>query len=241
MDALHFRDGVAERAALGQDTFSGNGQFRTPGGELANIYLRRPNSRMAAVFELRRALDLAEKSPAMMRVRSGAMPLRVHARVANDIRAAITIADEFKLPRLIIDDCVEGYRDIDVLTSHHIPVVLGPFEDPQAFAPERSEPSLNNAGLLSKAGIPVAFGTNGGDETALRTYASLAQRYGMSGEQALRAITLTAAQISGVADRVGSLQPGKDGDVLILNGDPLEMTSRIETILVNGQVVYRAE
>jgi imidazolonepropionase-like amidohydrolase len=236
------REDIAELAALGEDTFSGNGAFLRAGGAgLDSIYLRRPNTRMGAVFELRRALDQPEKYPMMARVRAGTLPLRVNARVANDIRAAITIADEFKVPHLIIDDCIEGYRDIDVLAERHIPVILGPFSDPQAFAPERSATSLNCAGLLTAAGITVAFGTNGGDETQLRMSAILAVRNGMSADLALKAITQTAAEISGVGDRVGSLQVGKDADILILDGDPLEMTTSIEKVLINGQVVYRAE
>jgi len=236
------RNDVAELAALGEDTFNGNGAFLRAGGAgLDSIYLRRPNSRMGAVFELRRALDQPEKYPMMARVRAGTLTLRVNARVANDIRAAVTIADEFKVPHLIIDDCIEGYRDIDVLAGRHIPVVLGPFSDPQSFAPERSAALLNCAGLLSAAGVPVAFGTNGGDETQLRMFAILAVRGGMSADLALKAITQTAADISGVGDHVGSLQIGKDADILILDGDPLEITSNIEKVLINGQVVYRAD
>jgi imidazolonepropionase-like amidohydrolase len=236
------RDDDAELAALGEDTFNGNGAFLRAGAAgLDSIYLRRPNTRMGAVFELRHALDQPEKYPAMARVRAGTLTLRVNARVENDIRAAITIADEFKVPHLVIDDCIEGYRDIDVLAGHHIPVVLGPFSDPQAFAPERTAASLNCAGLLSAAGVQVAFGTNGGDETQLRMSAILAVRSGMSADLALKAITQTAADISGVGDRVGSLQAGKDADILILDGDPLEMTTSIEKVLINGQVVYRAE
>ncbi len=241
LESMLIRDGVAERAALGQDTFSGNGEFRSPGANLANMYLRRPGTRMGAVFALRHALDSADKYSSLIEVRSGSLPLRVHARVANDIRAAVTIADEFKLQHLVIDDCIEGYRDLDILTSHHIPVVLGPFSDPQSFAPERSAALLNNAGLLSAAGVPVAFGTNGGDETQLRMDAILALRNGMQADLALKAITLTAAQIAGVSDRVGSISAGKDADLLILDGDPLQMTSRIEKVLINGQVVYVAE
>jgi imidazolonepropionase-like amidohydrolase len=167
--------------------------------------------------------------------------LRIHATAANDIRAAVTIADEFKVPHIVIDDCIEGYRDLDILAARHIPVVLGPLFDPQLVSPERAAAVLNNAGLLSDAGVPVAFGSHGGDETQLREYAIYAVRAGMKPDLALRALTLTAAEIGGVADRVGSLQDGKDADLLILSGDPLDLTSHIERVIVNGQVVYRAE
>lgn len=242
LQQVTLRDGIAVQSALGEDTFNRNGAFLRAGAAgLDSIYLRRPNTRMGAVFELRHALDLADKNAVLARVRSGALPLRVHARVANDIRAAVTIADEFKVPHLIIDDCIEGYRDIDLLVARKVSVILGPFADPQSLAPERSAASLNNAGLLSAAGVPVAFGTNGGDETQLLLSAILAQRGGMNADLAVKAITQTAAEICGVADRVGSLQVGKDADILVLDGDPLEVTTNIEKVLINGQVVYRAE
>jgi len=239
---LPLRDNTAILAALGEDTFNGNGSFlRANAGNLSSIYLRRPNSRMGAVFELRHALDSLKLYPELKLVRMGALPLRIHATAANDIRAAVTIADEFKVPHIVIDDCIEGYRDLDILAARHIPVVLGPLFDPQLVSPERAATVLNNAGLLSDAGVPVAFGSHGGDETQLREYAIYAVRAGMKPDLALRALTLTAAEIGGVADRVGSLQDGKDADLLILSGDPLDLTSHIERVIVNGQVVYRAE
>ncbi len=232
------RKNVAVRAALGEDAFSGNGGFRSAGSNLTNIYLRRPNSKMASVFELRHALSQAIRYPALTRVVNGLAPLRVHARAANDIRAAVTIADEFHVRSLVIDDAIEATQVMDVLSSHHIPVVLGPFNDPQSFAPERTSALLNTAGLLADAGIRVAFGTGGGDETLLRHAAISAVHGGMKPDAALKAITRTAAEISGVADRVGSLEAGKDADILILNGDPLDPTTHIEKVLVNGRVVF---
>lgn len=241
LDRMLVRDSVAERAALGSDTFAGNGGFLNASGDLSTLYLRRPNSRMGAVWEMRHALDQPKKYPALAAVRSGALVFRVQARVENDIRAALTIAQEFKIPRLVIDDCVEGFRIADLLAERHVSVVLGPFSDPQGFGPERAETSLSTAALLSSKGIPVAFGSNDGDPTQLLAWAAMAVRNGMTPDAALKAVTLNAAEISGVADRVGSLAPGKDADLLLLSGDPLELTTHIERVFVNGQVVYRAE
>lgn len=241
IDRMLVRDSVAERAALGSDTFENNDAFLNAPANLATIYLRRPNTRMGAVWELRHALDQPEKYPAMALVRSGSLPLRVHARVENDIRAALTIAQEFKLSHIVLDDCSEGFRVADLLAERHVSVVLGPFFDPQAFAPERAETSLSTAAMLSSKGVPVAFGSNDGDETQLLAWAAMAVRDGMTPEAALKAITLNAAEVAGVADRVGSLAPGKDADLLILNGDPLELTSHIERVFINGQVVYGGE
>jgi imidazolonepropionase-like amidohydrolase len=241
LDRMLVRDGVAERAALGADTFSGNSGFLNATGDLSTLYLRRPNTRMGAVWEMRHALDQPKKYPALAAVRAGTLPFRVQARVENDIRAALTIAQEFKVPRLVIDDCAEGFRVADLLAERHVAVVLGAFTDPQGFGPERAETSLSTAALLSSKGVLVAFGSNDGDATQLLAWAAMAVRNGMTPEAALRAVTLNAAEIAGVADRVGSLAPGKDADLLILSGDPLELTTHIERIFVNGQVVYRGE
>ena len=241
IDRMLVRDSVGERAALGTDTFEGNSGFLNAGGDLSTLYLRRPNSRMGAVWELRHAFDQPKKYPALALVRSGSLTLRIQARVENDIRAALTIAQEFRIAHLVIDDCTEGFRVADLLAERHIAVVLGPFVDPQGFGPERAETSLSTAALLSGKGVLVAFGSNDGDVTQLLAWAAMAVRNGMLPEAALRAVTLSAAEAAGVADRVGSLAPGKDADLLILSGDPLDLTTHIERVFVNGQVVYRAE
>jgi imidazolonepropionase-like amidohydrolase len=233
------RDKVAVRAALGLDTSSGNGGFRTGPGDLTSIFLRRPNSRMAAVWELRNALDKADASAALSAVRHGRAPLRISARIENDIRAALAVADEFQLPRLTLDDGCEAYAVGDQLAARHVSVVLGPLTDPQAGAPEGAAATLNTAGILADKGISVAFGSNSNDPAPLLHWAALAVKYGMKPEAALRAVTLTAAEICGVSDRVGSIEVGKDADLVLLSGDPLEIASRVEKVLVNGQVVYR--
>jgi imidazolonepropionase-like amidohydrolase len=125
-----------------------------------------------------------------------------------------------------------------MIAAHRIPVVLGPFTDPQGEQSEGADACLNTAGILAARGIKVAFGSNGGDPSRLLFWAGLAVRSGLSRDDALKAITLNAASIAGVGDRVGSIQQGKDGDFIILNGDPLDPTSRIEMVVVNGVVAY---
>ncbi len=233
------RGSEAVRASLGQDVFASNNSFRGLGGEgLANITNRRPNSRMATVWELRKALFEAERHPALADVLAGRAPLRIHARTENDIRVVFTLMDEFKLKRVILDDAVEAYKVADQIAARRIPVVLGPFADPQGSTPEGTDALLNTAGLLASKGIRVAFGSNGGDPGQLRAWAALAVRNGLSPELALRAITLSASEVAGVADSVGSIEPGKDADLLILSGDPLQITSRVEKVIIRGQVVH---
>ncbi len=240
LEEVLVEDAVAIRAALGSDVSQGNGGFRTFGGGdgLTSIYSRRPNSRMAALWELRQALYKAGPYSALARAIRGQLPLRVHARIENDLRAALNVAEEFRLPRLMFDDAVEAYRIAELLAERKAAVVLGPFVDPQTFVPEVADACLNPAGLLAEKGVPVAFGSNGGDPTELRSWAVFAARNGLKPELALRAITLTAAELSGVADRVGSLDAGKDGDLLLLTGDPLSLTTQVDTVIVNGRIVH---
>jgi imidazolonepropionase-like amidohydrolase len=260
---ITLKDAVAVRASLGVDAYSGNSGFRTFGGgdALANIYARRPNSRMATVWELRKVLFDSRLSvlgsgfsgpqnpkpktqnlkSALADVLTGELPLRIHARIENDIRVALTIAEEFKLPRVILDEASESYKVADEIAARKIPVVLGPFGDPQTFSPEGAELCLNTAGILADKGVKIAFGSNGGDATQLLTWAAFAVRNGLKSDIALRAVTLTAAEIIGVADRVGSLEVGKDADLLILNGEPLDVTTRVEKVIVNGKVVHDAK
>lgn len=245
------KDAVAVRAALGADAYAGNSGFRTFGGgdALANIYARRPNSRMATVWELRKALFQAQQMvngqwsktlnpQPLTLVLKGDLPLRIHARIENDIRAALTIAEEFKLPRVVLDEASEAYKVADEIAARKVPVVLGPFGDPQYSSPEGAELCLNTAGILADKGVKIAFGSNGGDATQLLTWAAFAVRNGLKPEIALRALTLNAAEIVGIADRVGSLEEGKDADILILDGDPLDYRTFVEKTFVDGKLLY---
>src|SRR5262249_59966128 len=127
-------------------------------------------------------------------------------RIENHIPPALTLAQEFPVPRLILDDCTEGYRVAELIATRRVPVVVGPFVDPHGPAREDEAACLNNAGLLAARGVPVAFGSAGDDPAKLRSWAAFAVRYGLKAETALRAITLEPAAIAGVADRVGSLE-----------------------------------
>ena len=129
----------------------------------------------------------------------------------------------------------------DKLAAAHIPVLTGAMNNiPGGFASlgQRQE----SAGLLRKAGVSVALIGNagGGDEEAfnvrnLKQEAGNAVSYGMTWDDALRAVTLTPAEIFGVSDRVGSLQPGREGNVVVWSGDPFEFTTRVEHVFVRGR------
>jgi imidazolonepropionase-like amidohydrolase len=145
--------------------------------------------------------------------------------------------------KLIIAGGAEAWEIADKLAAAKTPVLTGAMNNiPETFATlgQRQE----NAGILSKAGVPVVVVGNagGGDEEAfnvrnLRFEAGNAVAYGMDWNTALRSITLTPAETFGVADRVGSLAPGKIADVVIWSGDPLEFASQPERVFIRGQQV----
>jgi imidazolonepropionase-like amidohydrolase len=196
----------------------------------------------------RDAFDRAQTRPfaasrldlqAMIPVIQGKLPLVVVVDRASDIDAAMRIAREFNV-KLMIGGGAEGWMMADKLAAARIPVLTGAMNNiPGGFAAlgQRQE----NAALLRKAGVEVALIGNagGGDEEAfnvrnLKQEAGNAVAYGMKWDDALRAVTLAPAEIFGVADRVGSLQPGREGNVVVWSGDPFEFTTRAEHVFVRG-------
>jgi len=196
----------------------------------------------------RDAFDRAQTRPfaasrldlqAMIPVIHGRLPLVVVVDRASDIDAAMRIAREFNV-KLMIGGGAEGWMMADKLAAAHVPVLTGAMNNiPGGFAAlgQRQE----NAALLRKAGVQVALIGNagGGDEEAfnvrnLKQEAGNAVAYGMTWDDALRAVTLAPAEIFGVADRVGSLQPGREGNVVVWSGDPFEFTTRVEHVFVRG-------
>lgn len=135
---------------------------------------------------------------------------------------------------------------LDQITHRKVPVIVGPvstsFVDMPAL--EYRNHDTRNAAILSKKGVKVALGVAGRDGASskfIALAAAMAVASGMDRHDALRAITLTPAEILGVAERVGSLEKGKDADILILSGNPLAATSRIKRVILKGETVYQID
>ena len=177
---------------------------------------------------------------ALIPVIEGRLPLMVTVDRESDIDAAMRLAHEFNV-KLMIGGGAEAWLMADKLAAARIPVLTGAMNNiPAGFAAlgQRQE----NAALLRKAGVSVALIGNagGGDEEAfnvrnLKQEAGNAVAYGMTWDDALRAVTLAPAEIFGVADRVGSLQVGREGNVVVWSGDPFEFTSHAEHVFVRGR------
>ncbi len=172
-------------------------------------------------------------------------PVMVHAEREDDIRTALRIADEFGL-RIVLEGATEAYKLAPELAKRDVPVILdnilrgtGNIED-RGFDP-------GAAAILEKAGVRIAFkpaerswitpgaGVAGGDMLEI---AAFAVKNGMSEEAALKAVTIEAARIAGIEKRVGSIEPGKDADFIILPGNPMLTRSVLEAVFIDGKVVF---
>jgi imidazolonepropionase-like amidohydrolase len=201
-----------------------------------------------AFIKNRAAYEKAETRPyaasrldleAMIPVVEGKLPLLVQADKATDIDAALRIAKETGV-KIMIGGGAEAWLVAKELAAANVPVLTGAMNNiPGSF--QTLATAQENAGLLRKAGVQVLLVGNagGGDEEAfnvrnIKQEAGNAVAYGMTWNDALRAVTLTPAEVFGVSDRVGSLQPGRDGNVVIWSGDPFEFTTVAEHVYVRG-------
>jgi imidazolonepropionase-like amidohydrolase len=183
--------------------------------------------------------DYDMKMEALLKVLNGEIPLKAHAHRADDILTAIRIAREFGL-RITIEHCTEGHLITDILREENVSVITGPFMTDRSKIELRNQ-SAKAPGILSKAGIKTAIMTDHPCTPVqyLSLCAAVAVKEGMDETEALRAITINAAEIAGIDDRVGSLAVGKDADIIIMDGHPLEFRSRVLYAIINGQVVKR--
>jgi imidazolonepropionase-like amidohydrolase len=179
------------------------------------------------------------KLEALGRVLRREIPWRQHCHRADDIATALRLADEFGYD-LVIDHGTEGYLIADKIAAAGVPVVTGPLITARSKVELRNR-TMANPGLLAAAGITVAIAT---DHPVVPVHllivqAALAVREGLDRETALRAVTINPARIMRVDDRIGSLAPGKDGDVVLWSGDPFDIMSRVDAAYVAGREIYR--
>jgi imidazolonepropionase-like amidohydrolase len=163
----------------------------------------------------------------------GELPLAINANRASDLLAAIRLADEFHL-KLVLMGAAEGWRIASELARRKIPVVVKPLTDIPSF--DALGATLENPARLSKAGVTLllsSFDTH--NARNLRQEAGNAISYGLDRDAALRAVTLEPARVWGVADRLGSLEVGKDADVVVWSGDPFELTTGPEHVFIAGR------
>jgi imidazolonepropionase-like amidohydrolase len=166
----------------------------------------------------------------------GEVPLRACAHRVEDIMSAIRIAEEFEL-KLVIEYGTEAHLIADKLADKKIPVVLGPTLIPR-FRHELNEKTFESAKILMDAGVEVAFTCDypGLPIETLRVAAAMAIQYGLDEKRALQAITETPAKILGVDQRIGKIKKGYDGDLALFNGHPLDIRSKLEALVIDGDL-----
>jgi imidazolonepropionase-like amidohydrolase len=179
------------------------------------------------------------KLEALSRVLRREIPWRQHCHRADDIATAMRMAREFGYD-LVIDHGTEAYLLADQIAAASIPVVIGPLFTSRSKVELRNR-SLANPGRLAAAGVRIALTT---DHPVVPIHllihqATLAVKEGLDPATALRAVTIHPAQIIGCAGRIGSLTAGKDADLVIWSGDPLDVMSRAERAYLDGREIYR--
>jgi imidazolonepropionase-like amidohydrolase len=167
------------------------------------------------------------------------IPMRWHAHRSDDIMTALRIRDEFGFD-MVLDHATEAHLVADELVERNIPAVVGPTLTAR-YKVELKGRTLATPGMLAGAGVKVALTTDHWVVAVqyLPLQLAIAVKEGLDREQALKLVTTNPAEIMGVADRIGSLAPGKDADLVIWSGDPLDVYQRPERVYVNGQKVYQ--
>lgn len=220
-----------------------------------------PSTRMGTAAKLRETLakaveyrdkkvaagDDASKLPtydmkmeAMLPVVNKEIPLKAHAHRADDIFTSIRIAKEFDV-LLTLEHCTEGHLIAEHLAKEGYPAIIGPsFGNKSKF--ELNQKTFDTPGVLVKAGVKIAIMTDSPviPLEYLPMAAALAHKAGLDEMDALKCITINPAEILGVQDRLGSIEAGKDADLVIWDGHPFDLQAKVAYTLVNGKVVYKA-
>lgn len=163
------------------------------------------------------------------------IPARVHAHRADDIITGVRISKEYGFD-LYVEHCTEGHKIADFLSKNNIPTVVGPSLTSRSKR-ELKERTFKTAGILSKKGVKVSITSDAPVVPIqyLPLMAAYAVREGMKEVEALKSITINPAEICGIDNKVGSLETGKDADLIILDGEPLELKSKVEKVFINGK------
>ena len=233
-------------ATLGSEaTRSGSDRGEAPGTRSKAVAMLRAELIKAQEYAAKLDDEDIEKRPArnlrleaLGEVLSGARAMMVTANRHNDILAALRVQREFGF-RMVLDGAAEAYLVLEELKRAEVPVILHPAMT-RAYR-ERENLSFQTAATLIHAGIPVAF-QSGYESYVPKTRvvlfeAAVAGAHGLSFEETLGAITLEAARILGIDERVGSLEVGKDGDLALYDGDPFEYTTHCTGTVIEGKLV----
>ncbi len=251
IDEMLLREPLAIKCAFGENikrTYGDKGKM--PMTRMGNAAVLRETLVKTLEYEekVRYAGDDPLKRPpidfkleAMLPVIRREIPLKVHAHRADDIMTAIRIAKEFDV-KLTLEHCTEGHLIAKHIAKAGVPAITGPgFGFPSKL--ELKNNTFKTPAILHKAGVLVAIMTDHPVVPIqnLNILAAMAMKEGLSFEAAIQAITLNAAKIIEMDDRIGSLETDKDADVVIWSGNPFELASEPLWTIIDGEVVYQKE
>jgi imidazolonepropionase-like amidohydrolase len=190
--------------------------------------------REAAAGDVSKIPAFDEKLEALIPVIKGELPIKAHAHRADDIFTALRIAREFNL-KITLEHCTDGHLIVDHLVKENVPIAVGPSLT-HATKYELRNKTFATPGILSNAGCSVSIITDAPviPQQYLSLCAGLAVKSGMDRYEALKAITINPAKHLGVADRVGSLEAGKDADIILTSGELFEFETSVVSVYING-------
>lgn len=247
VDEMLVKEPVSVKSALGENPKRVYGdQKKLPSTRLGVAAVIRDAFTKAQDYQAKRDAAATKKEPfdrdttceILVRVLDGELPWCQHVHRADDVATAIRLAEEFGY-RLVINHGTEGHLVADLIAAKNIPVIIGPLFTTRSKV-ELRQRSLRNPGLLARAGVLIAITTDHPvvPINFLVHQATLAVKEGLDRNEALRSLTVNPARILGLDDRVGSLTPGLDADVVIWSGDPLDIMSRALQVFISGRPVY---
>lgn len=244
IDKLIVKSPAAMKVAFGENPkVNYSGQNKSPSTRMAIAAMLREE-----LFKAQQYMEKKKKGMAMteqdfryecwLPVLKGEIPLKAHVHRADDILTAIRIGKEFHLS-MTLDHCSEGHLIAEEVKKSGFPAIVGP-DLASRNKIEVQNMAFKTVGILNQAGVKTAITTDHPVSLiqALPICAGLAVKAGMKEEEALKSITIYAAQICGVDHKVGSLKAGKDADIVIYNGNPMEIVTRTMCTIIEGEVIY---
>ncbi|MBS5800014.1 MAG: amidohydrolase [Clostridiales bacterium] len=243
------KEPAAMKIAFGENpkrVYSGKGKM--PATRMATAALLRETLTKAVQYKEKKEKALAKgedftedfRQEAWLPVLNQEIPLKAHAHRSDDILTAIRIGKEFNL-HMTLDHCSEGHFIPEYVAASSYPAIIGPTLTRRSKI-EVQNKTFKTPGIVHKAGTLVALTTDHPviPVQYLSKCAGLAAKEGLGIEEGLKAITINAATICGVADRVGSLEVGKDADIAIFSGNPMEIFTDTLYTIIDGKIVYKA-
>lgn len=246
------------KAAISTDTYSQGGGNMPPYRGFTTTRTRRPNSRMGIAWVFRKAFYDATKYEngqpvsgadmpdefalqTLTKILKGEIPLRIQAREQIDISTAIRVASEFGLKFTLLE-ATEAYHCLDEIKAANLPVIFGPiYTEPtgqRRRTDEARESRLSTIKDLYNAGIKTAISAQDlREEDGLARQAMYAMRAGLDFNEALRAVTQIPAQMLNIDDKLGTVENGKQADLIVWNGTPFAATSQPVVVMINGQII----